>query len=84
MRPKSPPFSLEEHPGDLYPDLETAQRLALPSMARDLAATIRALLEEGVLIIEEGQIKPNPRLEDKNREFGIIEIYCYAIWRKDH
>jgi hypothetical protein len=35
-------------------------------MARDLAATIRALLEEGVLIIEEGQIKPNPSLEDEN------------------
>jgi hypothetical protein len=66
MRPKTPPFTLEEHPGDRYPDLETAQRLALPSMARDLAATIQALLEEGVLIIEEGQIKPNPRLEDKN------------------
>jgi hypothetical protein len=66
MRPKSPPLTLEEHPGDRYPDLETAQRLALPSMARDLANTIRALLEEGFLIIEDGQIKPNPTLEDKN------------------
>jgi hypothetical protein len=66
MRPKSPPLTLEELPGDRYPDLETAQRLALPSMARDLAATIRALLEGGVLIIEEGQIKPNPRLEETN------------------
>lgn len=64
MRPKTPPFTLEEHPGDRYPDLETAQRLALPSMARDLAATIQALLAEGILIVEDGQIKPNPSKED--------------------
>ena len=48
----------QELPGGRYPNLETAQRLALPSMARDLTTTIRALSEEGVLIIKEGQIKP--------------------------
>jgi hypothetical protein len=63
--PKTPSMNLEKHSGDRFPDLETAQRLASSSMGRDLAAAVRALLEEGVLINEDGRIKPNPRLEDE-------------------
>lgn len=55
---RSPTFTLEEIPGNLYPNLAAAQREALPGLAYDLAATIQSLLASGVLIQEAGRIVP--------------------------
>lgn len=61
---RPPPFTLEEQPGDRYSNLAEAQRAALPAMATDLAATIRALLAAGVLTVKDGCIIPTPQREE--------------------
>jgi hypothetical protein len=58
MSRKSPDISLEELPGTLYSDLAAAQRACLKSTAMDLAATLRALLLSGDLVILNGKIIP--------------------------
>lgn len=63
---KAPALQLEEIPGDRYPDLETAQRAALPAMAESLQAVIRDLLERGELVNVGGKILPNPSRYDRN------------------
>jgi hypothetical protein len=60
MPRKTPIITIEEIPGNKYPDLESAQRAALPSLAADMAETIRRLLAEGWLIKDNGRIIPNP------------------------
>lgn len=60
MPRKSPPITIEEIPGDQYPDLETAQRAALPALVDNLESVIRDLLERGDLVIVDGKIIPNP------------------------
>ena len=60
MARKSPTLQVEEIGGNRYPDLATAQASALNSMARDLAELMRGLLAEGVLIVKNNQIIPNP------------------------
>jgi hypothetical protein len=57
---KLPALQVEEIPGDRYPDLESAQRAALPSMAESLQAVIRDLLERGELVNDNGKLIPNP------------------------
>jgi hypothetical protein len=57
---KPPALQVEEIGGDQYPDLDAAQRAALPGVASDLAETIRRLLAEGWLINDNGRIIPNP------------------------
>jgi hypothetical protein len=66
MPKKSPGLTLEEHDGDRFPDLEAAQRTALPFVAADLAATIRELLASDVLVLVDGRIIPNPERRTKN------------------
>ena len=56
----SAPIEIVEISGDCYPDLETAQKLALVPLAGDLAATLRGLLEAGKLTIEDGRIVVTP------------------------
>ena len=61
MPKKAPMIAIEEMPGDKYPDLESAQRAALPLMSASLQAVIRDLLERGVLVEVNGKIIPNPK-----------------------
>lgn len=63
---KPPALQLEEIPGDRYPDRESAQRAALPSMAESLQAVIQQLLERGELVNDNGKIIPNPDRFDGN------------------
>ena len=58
MSRKSPDLTIEEAPGDLYASLAAAQRAALKPTARDLAAILRSLLADGVLVQREGKIVP--------------------------
>ena len=57
---KSPTLQVEEIPGEQFPDLETAQRTALPLVSANLQAVIRDLLERGELVNDNGKIVPNP------------------------
>jgi len=59
---KPPTLQVEEISGDEYPDLESAQRAALPAMSESLQAVIRDLLEKGVLLNVDGRIIPNPKI----------------------
>jgi hypothetical protein len=51
---------LEERSGDKYPDLRTVQQLAKCSLAVSLAATISDLLAQGILVVKDGKVIPNP------------------------
>lgn len=57
---KPPALQVEEIKGDKYPDLDTAQRAALPLVSANLQAVIRDLLERGVLVNVDGRLIPNP------------------------
>lgn len=57
---QSPSYQVEQINGDKYPDLVTVQAKALPTIAADLAASMRRLLAEGWLINDNGRIIPNP------------------------
>jgi hypothetical protein len=59
MPKKAQILTIEEKPGEKYPDLESAQRAALPSISASLQAVIRELLESGSLINVNGKIIPN-------------------------
>jgi hypothetical protein len=61
---KASTLQVEEMPGDEFPDLESAQRAALPAMSASLQVVIRDLLESGELIIVDGKIVPNPEKVD--------------------
>lgn len=60
MPKKTPDMKIEIMPGAQFPDLESAQRAALPSIADDMAETMNRLLLEGWLIMVDGRIIPNP------------------------
>jgi hypothetical protein len=59
MPRKSPPFTLEEIPGDQYADLHAAQQAALKATAADLVTILQSLLASGDLVQKEGKIIPN-------------------------
>jgi hypothetical protein len=61
MPRQGPEVSLEEASGTKYPDLAAAQLHALAETASDLAETIHALLDSGVLVNQDGRIIPNPK-----------------------
>ena len=61
MPRKSPPFTLEEVPGDQYADLDAAQQAALKATAADLVTILRSLLDSGVLVKQDGKIIPRPK-----------------------
>jgi hypothetical protein len=63
---KAPALQLEQIPGDRYPDLQSAQRAALPSMSESLQAVIQELLERGELVNVDGKILPNPDRYGRN------------------
>lgn len=56
MPRKSPPLEIAEISGDRYPDLATAQKLALTPLAGNLAESIRGLVAAGKLVIEDGRL----------------------------
>jgi hypothetical protein len=58
MSRTSPDLTILELPGELYPSLATAQQAALKATARDLAAVLRSLLAEGILVQVNGRIIP--------------------------
>ena len=58
---KPPAIQLEHVPGDQFPDRETAQRAALPSLSENLQSVIQGLLERGELVNVGGRILPNRR-----------------------
>ena len=66
MLKKTPPIQLEEIPGDHYPNLLVAQRLAAAELAGALATTIRSLLADELLVVDGGRIILTPRKEPTN------------------
>jgi hypothetical protein len=63
-------LKLEEMPGNQFQNLEDAKSIALKTTTADSLKTIRALLESGVLIVENGKVVPDPDKkpkEEKNR-----------------
>ncbi len=63
MPKKAQVIAIEEASGERFPDLETAQRAALPQIADSLQAVIQALLKNGTLIVVENKLIPNPKAE---------------------
>jgi hypothetical protein len=57
---KTSALHIEAIGGNQFPSLEAAQNAALPSIASDLAETMRRLRADGILIERNGQIIPNP------------------------
>jgi hypothetical protein len=58
MSRTSPDLFLTEVPGNQYASLGAAQRAALTATAHDIAATLRSLLDAGVLVQVNGKIVP--------------------------
>jgi hypothetical protein len=58
MPRKSPTLEIYEMPGDKFADLTAAQTHSLAETATDLLATIRAMLESGALVNQNGKIIP--------------------------
>lgn len=50
---------VEEVSGDKYPDLKAAQRLAMPAIVSSLDSVFRDLLEQGILVIQNGRMIPS-------------------------
>ena len=51
-------MKIEEVSGERYPDLKAAQRMALPDIVSALEAVFRDLLEQGILVVQNGRIIP--------------------------
>jgi hypothetical protein len=51
-------LAIEEMPGNQFPDLESAQRAALPFFAKSLQDLICEMLESGELILINNKIIP--------------------------
>ena len=58
LKKNSLSLHIEEVSGDKYPDLKAAQRLALPAIVSALEAVFHDLLEQGVLVVQNGRIIP--------------------------
>ena len=68
MKKKPVHLQLEEIPGTRYPDLEAAQRAALPQLSESLQAVIRDLIERGELVNVDGRIIPGPRYDGNGKK----------------
>jgi hypothetical protein len=58
MTRKSPAIEVLEQSGERYPDLQAAQKAARKMIAVEMAGTLRALLNAGILINVNGRIIP--------------------------
>jgi hypothetical protein len=67
-------ITIEEKPGDKYPDLRTVQQLAKCSMAVYLAAAISDLQAQGMLVVKDGKVIPNPEKVIIQRE---LLSFCF-------
>ncbi len=63
MARRTKAINVSEVPGNLYMDLQNAQKNATSALASDLAATMRGLLARGVLIVKDGKLQPNTTQE---------------------
>ncbi|GAB4504348.1 MAG: hypothetical protein Fur0043_13420 [Anaerolineales bacterium] len=58
MPRESPVLVVYEFSGNKFTDLQSAQQYSLAETASDMLATIRALLESGALVNQNGRIIP--------------------------
>ena len=58
MSKKAQLIAIEEMPGEIFPDLQSAQSAALPFFAESLQGLIREMLESGELILVNNKIIP--------------------------
>ena len=58
MAKKHPQITISKQPGDAFPDIESAQRSASVYIARDMAALVRSMIDNGLLEVKDGQIIP--------------------------
>ncbi len=65
MAKKAQVLAIEEEAGEKFPDLESAQRAALPSITESLQDVIRNLLKNGTLINVNGKLVPADKDQDK-------------------
>ena len=68
MQKKLPPLEVVEISGEQYPDKDVAIRAALPSIADDVAATIRRLVADVYFIVKDGKVIRNPERTKKNEK----------------
>lgn len=61
MARTSPEIKISEVPGDVFRDLQSAQRSARAYIASDLAALLRSMLASGALEVKDGLIIPRDR-----------------------
>lgn len=58
MPKKAQVIDIEEIPGEIFPDLQSVQLAALPSITESLQSVIRELLESGDLVLINNKIIP--------------------------
>lgn len=58
MSRQSPVITIQEIPGNKFPDLAAAQQLAKKATASELTEILRSLLDSGVLVQVDGRIIP--------------------------
>jgi hypothetical protein len=68
MPKKLPPLEIESMPGKQYSDIDSAFCAALPTLANDLAVTIRRLVADGYFIVKDGKLIRNPERMRKANE----------------
>jgi hypothetical protein len=52
-------IAIQEAPGEIFPDLETAQRAALPLLVDSMLAVIQELLDSGDIVVVDNELKPS-------------------------
>lgn len=65
MPKKAQVLAIEEESGEKFPDLESAQRAALPCITESLQDVIRTLLKNGTLINVNGKLVPADKDQHK-------------------
>lgn len=61
-----------------YKSLEEAQTAAKPSIAKDLTIMVRAMMEQGSLIVVEGRVVPNPNF-DRTQPLFVFKKEAVAV-----
>ncbi len=75
MSKKLPDFTFEHIPGNKYASLREAQVEALPLLAENLANITRGLMEQGILLKQDGRLVPNiEKIEQHNREQAKTKV----------
>jgi hypothetical protein len=61
MRRNTNPFEITTISGNQFPDLQSAQRAALPFVADNLQVVIEDLIQRGALVVTNGKLIPNSK-----------------------